>query len=89
MTHGVYGGTNECTINLKSQWRVTKVTLDAKEPDQILIQFWQGTKNTTQFIFTHKKVQNLNLFNGIEFKDETILMQQVDKKIEEINANAN
>ena len=61
---------------------VTKVTLDAGEEDQILIQFWQGT-NTYHTVYLYpQEGSKFELFSGIEFKDETILMQQVDKKIE-------
>ena len=50
---------------------VTKVTLDAGDEDQILIQCWQGG-NTYHTIYLYpQEGKKFELFNGIEFKDET------------------
>ena len=68
---------------------VTKVTLDAADESQILIQFWQGG-NTYHTIYLYpQEGKEFELFSGIEFKDETILMEQVSKETEETNADAN
>ncbi|MAR67954.1 MAG: hypothetical protein CL833_11965 [Crocinitomicaceae bacterium] len=68
----------------KSQFsaETTKVTIDAKEPDQILIRCWQKNKECHTIYIYPQEGKKFELFNGIEFKDETILM-------EETNADAN
>ena len=68
---------------------VTKVTLDAGEEDQILIQFWQGSNNYHTVYLYPQVGKEFELFSGIEFKDETILMEQVDKETEKVDADAN
>ena len=68
---------------------VTKVTLDAGDEDQILIQCWQGG-NTYHTVYLYpQEGKKFELFNGIEFKDETILMEQVAKETEKVDADAN
>lgn len=68
---------------------VTKVTLDAGEEDQILIQCWQGG-NIYHTVYIYPQVgKKFELFSGIEFKDETILMEQVAKQKEKVDADAN
>ena len=68
---------------------VTKVTLDAEDEGQILIQFWQGANNYHTVYLYPQVGKRFQLFSGIEFKDETILMEQVSKETEEVDANAN
>lgn len=68
---------------------VTKVTLDAADESQILIQFWQGG-NIYHTVYIYPQVgKKFELFSGIEFKDETILMEQVAKQKEKVDADAN
>ncbi len=75
--------------NSQASLEVTKVTLDAGEKDQILIKCWQGG-NTYHTIYLYpQEGKEFELFSGIEFKDETILMEQVSKETEEVDANAN
>lgn len=71
---------------------ITKVTLDAGDEDQILIQFWQGANNYTarHTVYLYpQQGKKFELFNGIEFKDETILIEQVAKETEKVDADAN
>ncbi len=59
---------------------VTKVTIDASEVDQIVIHCWQGTK-TNHTIYLYPQIgKKFELFNGIEFKDSTILLEEADAK---------
>lgn len=68
---------------------VTKVTLDAEDEGQILIQFWQGANNYHTVYLYPQEGKRFQLFSGIEFKDETILMEQVTKEKEKVDADAN
>ena len=68
---------------------VTKVTLDAGDEDQILVQFWQGANNYHTVYLYPQEGKKFELFSGIEFKDETILMEQVTKETEKVDADAN
>lgn len=57
---------------------VTKVTIDASEVDQILINCWQRSKiNHTIYLYPQMG-KKFELFNGIEFKDVTILLEETD-----------
>ena len=68
---------------------VTKVTLDAGDQDQILVQFWQGSSNYHTVYLYPQESKKFELFRGIDFKDETILMEQVAKETEKVDADAN
>ena len=68
---------------------VTKVTLDAGDQDQILVQFWQGSSNYHTVYLYPQEGKKFELFRGIDFKDETILMEQVTKETEKVDADAN
>ncbi len=68
---------------------VTKVTLDAGDQDQILVQFWQGSSNYHTVYLYPQEGKKFELFRGIDFKDETILMEQVAKETEKVDADAN
>ena len=57
---------------------VTKVTLDAGEPDQILIKCWQGRDSYHTIYLYPKDGKEFALFTGIDFEDETILMEAKD-----------
>ena len=59
---------------------VTKVTIDAGEADQILIKCWQGDKYYHTIYLYPSQGKEFELFNGIDFKDETILLEETDAK---------
>lgn len=80
---------NRLYHNSQASLEVTKVTLDAADEDQILIKCWQGG-NTYHTIYLYPQWgKKFELFSGVEFKDETILMEQVAKQTEKVNADAN
>ena len=56
----------------------TKVTIDAAEADQIVIQCWQGDKCSHTIYLYPQMGKKFELFNGIEFKDKTILLEETD-----------
>lgn len=57
---------------------VTKVTLDAGEPDQIVIKCWQGRDSYHTIYLYPQQDKEFGMFTGIEFKDETILLEAID-----------
>jgi len=62
----------------QASMEVTKITLDAKEPDQILIKCWQGRDHYHTIYLYPQDGKEFTLFTGIEFEDETILMEAKD-----------